>query len=71
VADSLQSLDGENADAWRLYTRLCTRLVIDAGLSGTVYEQATRDLSDEAQTDLIARLSVIHDLLQPKQEPKS
>lgn len=65
VAESLESLDAENLVAWRLYHRIATRVVIDAGLGPAVFAASTRDLEPDAVDALVQRVGLIHDILQP------
>lgn len=67
MAAALRSLDGENAEAWRIFWRLYTRLTVQWGLIPHMFERAVAGRDDEDVLTLVDRLAVIHAALAPPQ----
>ncbi len=63
------SLWPENGEAWRIYQTLCGRTVGILELGGPLVMRATADWPIEQLLDLLARLDVILDVLQPEGAP--
>ena len=55
----------ENARAWDTYRQLATRFVVDAGLGSDAFQALTADLDAPDRLDLLARLALIYDEVQP------
>lgn len=69
VREACDGLSYENARAWALFQRTCTRFIGDLHLGATVIARATADDDAEEFTDLMARLSLIYDLYFPPRRP--
>lgn len=54
-----------NARAFRIYTQLCGRTTGDLGLAGRLFQAVTEGWSTAAVLDLIARIEVIREVLDP------
>jgi hypothetical protein len=66
VADALEDLWSENAEAWRLFNQMATRFTADLHLGGEVFRRLTAEVVDaEDLGDLLDRLSLIYELLYP------
>lgn len=66
MANALDALFPENADAWQVFHQIATRFVVDAGLAGAVFQRLTDDCSRDDVEDLVDRLSLIYDIVQPE-----
>ncbi len=58
----------ENAEAWTIYQTLCGRTVGTLELHGWLFQELTADRSLTERLDLLARLDVILNVLQPRDE---
>ncbi len=67
VREAIATLWPENQEAWTLYRRTMTRFAHDMHLSELLLKRLTKDLDDEALTDLMTRLAIIYDELNPMQ----
>ena len=65
VALAVDSLDGENLRAWRIFHQIALRIVVDTHIAAVVLERVTQGWSAEDMVDLIERLNVIDDVLRP------
>ncbi len=65
VADHLQGLWPENAEAWRIYRLLASRFLVDLHAGGAALTKLTADLDEEPFEDLMQRLAIIYDVLCP------
>ncbi len=65
VADAVASLDPDNAEAWHLYGRVCTRFAVDFGMVPDVLRPLVAGWSPDAVADLFDRFAVMYDVLQP------
>jgi len=65
VAQAAQDLWPENAEAWDLFQRLATRLVVDVGLAAPGFQRVTEGFSVTEVHDLVERLATIYDLVMP------
>jgi hypothetical protein len=66
LAERLEALDAENAEAWRIFGRIYSRLALD--MPGFVEPFLARVLADydtDDALDLSERLGVIYDVLNP------
>lgn len=61
-----QQLWRVNADAWRIYRLLCSRFVALSTLRGPLFERLTEGWPAEDVIDLVQRLDVIVNLLEPE-----
>lgn len=68
VAEQLNGLTRENRRAWDIFHRLARRLPVDARLAGAWWATLTADEPDVE--DLMDRLSLIYDYLQPAKVPR-
>lgn len=64
-----QALWAVNAEALRIYRRLCGRTTVDLGLAGWLLEALTDGWSPADVVDLVARLELIRDVLDPPRRP--
>jgi hypothetical protein len=65
VRTQLAGLDEENAAAWRLYRQLSRRVLGDLEARGVALDRLTRGWSAARFDEVIDRLNIIHDTLQP------
>lgn len=66
----LEDLAAENVEAWVMFTRLSSRFLIDAHLIGDAFRHLTAGRDAEDILDILERLEVIYDILQPPPAPK-
>ena len=59
-----------NSHAWRVYHHAATRLTGDTQALGAVIVPMLGPLDADEFMDAWARLSIVHDILCPKHEPK-
>ena len=69
VAEAIDGLHPENAEAWALFRRVVGRLVIDAGLASETLRRLTQDLSAADFADTLDRLTLIYDVVMPERKP--
>ena len=69
MARALEGLLAENAEAWRIFRLLATRLLVDLGAGNTALDRLTADLDVEQFEDLMQRLALIYDVLYPAPMP--
>lgn len=65
VRQALDGLDADNAAAWGLFRRLCTRFVVDRRLTPMLLARETAGLDDEDTADLVTRLSILYEAFYP------
>lgn len=58
-------LDTENARAWDLYGRLCSRFAVDAGIVPDLLRNLVDGWSPSDVVDALERCAVVHDVLNP------
>jgi hypothetical protein len=68
VATAVEALYPENVTAWKVYGRLSSRFVVDAGLAGEVFRQAVARADSDTVDDLVERLGEIHEILMPERK---
>jgi hypothetical protein len=68
VARALDDVWPENLDAWRIFQRLASRLVIEAQLGPEVFRRLTEDLDVSAVEDTLERVGVIYDIVLPQKK---
>jgi len=59
-----------NIEAWALYLRLCSRAVSTLEIAGPMVLRETATWSTEAVWDVLARLTIILDVMQPQEKPR-
>ena len=59
-----------NSHAWRVYRASATRLTGDTQAFGAVIVRMVGPLDADEFADVWQRLSLLHDILSPKREPK-
>ncbi len=67
VANALDDLWPENVEAWRLFQRLASRLVVDAHLGTWAMLRLTARRTPSEAEALLDRLALLYDLLLPVQ----
>ena len=60
----------ENHEAWALWARMGNRTVVDLHLGGWVLEQVTADMSPKDKLDLLQRLTLIRETLDPPRDDR-
>lgn len=65
VADALEGLEDDNAEAWRMFQRLAGRFVVEMHLSPEVFRCYTAERSERELDDLLDRLELIYDVVMP------
>lgn len=65
MADAQALLDQDNLEAWHIYGRLAGRLVRECGLAPDLFRRLVEHWSTRDVLDLLERLTVMHDILQP------
>ena len=55
----------ENAEAWRVFQGLASRLLVDWHLGPEVLRRLSEDFGPESFRDLMERLTVVYDLIYP------
>ena len=66
VAAASANIWPENLDAWRIFQRLASRLVVDARLGPEVFRRLTEEYDGDKVEDVLERLGVIHDIVMPQ-----
>ena len=69
VREAWEGLDDANREAWAMFQRLMSRFVVDLGAGSAVFARMTADVPDEAYADLVARLTVLYDIVCPPRTP--
>jgi len=69
LSDQFSGLWRENAEAYRIYTKLCGRTVRECHLEGWLLDRLTADWESERTLGLIERLNVILSVLEPLHGP--
>jgi hypothetical protein len=64
------STDSANAEAWRLFNQVYTRLTFDTHCASVVLTKLAGDRDPEAFAELVDRFSVLYDTLYPPPEKK-
>jgi hypothetical protein len=65
VLQAVEELSPENADAWRMFHRVATRIGADLHMADLILNRLTSDLDAEAFGDLADRLGIIYDAIYP------
>lgn len=65
VAAALDALYPENRTAWSLYRQIVTRWTCDTGTVALAFDRLTRDLDSDDFGDLLARVTLIYDEVNP------
>lgn len=58
----------ENLDAWDIFKRLASRMVVDTGIGAEVFKRLTEDRPGHEVEELVERLGIIYDLVAPQKE---
>ena len=66
--DRIDALWPENGEAWQVFQTLCGRTVSTCELRNEVFGRLTRDWSDLEYFDLLKRLDLILDMVQPRDD---
>lgn len=61
----------ENERAWYVYQQLASRFSVDTHTCAVVLERLTKDDEPDEFADLMQRLAVLYDVLQPQAAPES
>ena len=65
VAAALEDLYPENRVAWDLYRQIVTRFTYDTDTVALAFDRLTRDLDPEDFGDLLTRVTLIYDDVNP------
>lgn len=65
MADAQATLDSDNREAWGIYGRLCNRFTVDLHVAPVVMASCVEGWSADAVIDLVDRLALMHDVLNP------
>jgi len=66
VRDAIEGLDPDNAEAWELLGRMCSRFVMETRSLPHVFMRLTATKDDEEFADLMTRLAIIYDVQVPQ-----
>jgi hypothetical protein len=65
LAAQQAALYRENVDAWHIFHTVGRRVVVQLGMGPEVFRQCVKDREPDEIVDLLDRLSLIHDVLDP------
>ncbi len=65
LAEKQATLDADNREAWDVYSRLCRRFSYDFHASTLLLERLTEHWPGSDVIDLLDRLSLMYDVLNP------
>jgi len=65
LLEAQETLDADNREAWHLYSRCRTRLVVESRLTAEVFRRLVEGWPTRDVLEVVDRMSVIHEVLNP------
>lgn len=65
LGEKLWTLDADNAEAWRLFGQVYTRLNVEWRLIPNMFERLVAGMDDADVMTLVDRLAIIFDIVNP------